>query len=272
MKFGGQILKPFKTPEEWLALIAELGYSAVYFPLDHKAADCDIDAYMSAAYENGLMIAEIGAWSNPMSPNKTEAHNAMENCKKQLALAEHVGAACCVNISGSRGNRWDGPHPDNFTKETFNKIVETVQEIIDAVNPKRTFYTLELMPWMYPYNADTYLELIRAIDHPRFAVHLDPVNIINSPLDYFNNGAIIRECFDKLGPYIKSCHAKDIFLEDGLTVHLNEKRPGLGALDYRTYLDCLRKLDDVPLMMEHIQEHDEVVQAAKFIRSLEASL
>ena len=58
------------------------------------------------------------------------------------------------------------------------------------------------------------------------SVHLDPVNMICSPQRYFNNAAFLRECFAKLGPYIKSCHAKDILLRDTLTVHLDEMRPG----------------------------------------------
>ena len=60
-------------------------------------------------------------------------------------------------------------------------IVQTVREIIDAVKPVRTFYTLETMPWMYPDSAHSYLELIRAIDRERFAVHLDVVNLVCSP-------------------------------------------------------------------------------------------
>jgi hypothetical protein len=31
-----------------------------------------------------------------------------------LALADEIGSLCCVNISGSRGSQWDGPHPDNL--------------------------------------------------------------------------------------------------------------------------------------------------------------
>ena len=132
-------------------------------------------------------------------------------------------------------------------------IVQTVREIIDAVKPIRTFYTLETMPWMYPDSADSYLELIRAIDRERFAVHLDVVNLICSPQRYFANAALIRECVAKLGPQIKSCHAKDIALADRLTVHLDEVRPGLGGLDYRALLRELNGLDpDLPLMLEHL--------------------
>ena len=148
-------------------------------------------------------------------------------------------------------------------------IVQTVREIIDAVKPVRTFYTLETMPWMYPDSADSYLELIQAIDRERFAVHLDVVNLVCSPQRFFANAALIRECVAKLGPQIKSCHAKDIALADRLTVHLDEVRPGLGGLDYRTLLRELNELDlDLPLMLEHLPNEVEYDQAASYVRSV----
>jgi sugar phosphate isomerase/epimerase len=268
MLFGGQLFKPFASPDEWIGRVKEMGFNAAYFPLGAQSPDNEIDAYAKAAEENCIAIAEVGAWSNPMSPDPAEAKKALQYCKDQLHLAERVGAYCCVNISGSCGPRWDGPSAENFTQLAFDKVVAVTQEIIDAVNPVRTFYTLELMPWMYPYSADTYADLIKAVNRPAFAVHMDPTNIIASPLDYFNNGEIIRGLFAKLGLYVKSCHAKDIHLSDSMTVHLSEVRPGLGKLDYRAYVDCLKQLKSpAPLMIEHLGSHEEVAAAAEYIRS-----
>ena len=95
-------------------------------------------------------------------------------------------------------------------EDTYALSVDTVRQIIDAVNPKHTFYTIEPMPWMYPDSPDNYLKLIRDIDRPAFAVHMDYTNMINGLDKYFNSDDFIRECFQKLGPYIKSIHAKDI--------------------------------------------------------------
>jgi len=226
-----------------------------------------IRAYERAAQAADIVIAEVGAWSNPLSSDPEECRTAMEKNKAGLALADEIGARCCVNISGSRGQRWDGPHADNLTPETFEMIVEAVREIVDAVEPRRAFYTLETMPWMYPDSADSYLDLIRAIDRSQVAVHLDPVNIVCSPQRYYGNAALLRECFDKLGPWIVSCHAKDILLRDHLTVHLDEVGPGEGGLDYAVYLYELDKLDpDVPLILEHMRTADEYQAGAAYVR------
>jgi sugar phosphate isomerase/epimerase len=114
------------------------------------------------------------------------------------------------------------------------------------------------------------LELVRAIDRPRFAVHLDPVNMVSSPRRYYDTASLLRSCFEQLGPFIKSCHAKDIRLRDDLTVHLEEVRPGLGVLDYPVYLGMLSRLDaDTPLMLEHLPSEEEYDRAAAFIRGVD---
>jgi sugar phosphate isomerase/epimerase len=178
-----------------------------------------------------------------------------------------------VNIAGTLAQEWDGPHPENLSRETFALIVDTVRDIVDSVEPRRTFYSLEPMPWSPPDSPDGYLELIRAIDRPRFAVHLDPVNFINSPARFYDNAGLLRECFAKLGPQIKSCHAKDITLANELTVHLAEVRPGLGALDYRVFLTEMDRLDpDTPLLVEHLPTDAEYAAAVAHIRGVAGEL
>jgi sugar phosphate isomerase/epimerase len=269
MRLGGPVFDKVTDPESWTAAVQRSGYRAAYCPVDADTDHAVARDYVEAARRADIVIAEVGAWSNPISPDAVVRSAAMVRCKEQLALADRIGARCCVNIAGSRGAQWDGPHPENLADETFDLIVETVREIIDAVNPTRTFYALEAMPWIFPDSPDSYLRLIDAIDRPAFAVHLDPVNMINSPARYYRTGEFIRECFSKLGGHIKTCHAKDIALSGKLTVHLDEVRPGLGGLDYRTFLRELNRLDsDIPLMLEHLPSAEEYNLAAAQLRSI----
>ncbi|HIB99526.1 TPA: sugar phosphate isomerase/epimerase, partial [Candidatus Poribacteria bacterium] len=263
MRLGGPLFGVTNSPEEWVETVKDHGYRASYCPIGYDAEDHEIQAYRRAAKKADIVIAEVGAWSNPISPNQQIRREAVEKCKRSLQLADEIGAKCAVNIAGSRGEKWDGPDSSDLTTDTFDLIVETVRDIIDTVNPQRSFYCLETMPWMYPDSTDSYVELLKAIDRKGCAAHLDPVNLICSPQRYFNNGSLIKECFAKLGPYIKSCHAKDILLHDQLTTHLDEVQPGKGRLDYTIYLRELSKLDhDTPLMMEHLHSEEEYREAA----------
>ncbi|MDQ1256910.1 MAG: hypothetical protein QG656_1510 [Candidatus Hydrogenedentes bacterium] len=269
MRLGGPVFDAFGDPAQWVETLRRLGYSAAYCPVDNKASDDAVKAFADAAAAANIVIAEVGAWSNPMSPDEKTRTAALEHCKAQLDLADRIGARCCVNIAGSRGAKWDGPSPDDLKEETFGLIVDMVRDIIDSVKPTRSYYTLETMPWMYPDSPDCYLRLFKAIDRERFAVHLDPVNLVCSPQRYYGNAALIRECFALLGPHIKSCHGKDILLQDKLTTHLDEVRPGLGGLDYAVFLRELDALDpDTPLMLEHLSAAEEYTQAAAHVRSV----
>lgn len=267
MRLGGPIFAATDGPESWAAAVQAAGYRAAYCPLTPEADDATVRAYAAAAGGANIVIAEVGTWSNPLSPDPEIAGAALEKCRAGLDLADRMGARCCVNIAGSRADHWYGPHPDNLTEENFQRIVTMVRAIVDEVQPTRTFYALEAMPWIYPDSADAYLRLLRAVDRPAFAVHLDPVNLVCSPQRYFATGPLLQDCFAKLGPYIKSTHAKDILLRGDLTVHLQEVRPGLGNLDYPVFLRELSRLDpDIPLMLEHLPNQQEYQAAATHIR------
>jgi len=273
MRLGGPLADPFDTPERYVAAAAKLGFAATFCPVGDAAADDTVAAYAAAAASADVVIAEVGAWSNPISADPAERAEALALCQRRLPLAERIGARCCVNIAGSRGPKWDGPHADNASADTFDLIVETVREIIDAVAPTRTAYTLEPMPWVPPDSPDSYLELLRAVDRPAFGVHLDPVNMIHSPPRYYGNADFLRECFAKLGPHIRSVHAKDIALSSKLTTHLDECRPGTGGLDYRTFLAEMDKLPpDTPILLEHLPDAEACRLAADHVRAVAAEI
>ncbi|MDE6839143.1 MAG: sugar phosphate isomerase/epimerase [Acutalibacter sp.] len=273
MRFGGFIFQPWTSPQEWAQAALAAGYSAVYFPVDHTAPQSLIDGYRDAAREADLVICEIGVWNNTLDQDPVKREEAVDRAVRQLELADYVGANCCVNIAGSYSAQWDGPHPDNFTPKAFEDIVLTTQRIIDRVNPQNTCYSLEPMPWMYPDTPESYLALIEAIDRSGFGVHLDMVNVINSPALYYRNGEVIRDWFQKLGDRVRSCHAKDIRLAGRLTVHLDECRPGAGGLDYRTYLECVSRLPErTCLMLEHMTEAQDYVEATRYLKGLAAEM
>jgi sugar phosphate isomerase/epimerase len=271
VRLGGPVDSNFTDPAGWIKAVKALKYSSAYCPVQPGAAPELVKSYRSEASRNNIIIAEVGVWNNMLDPAKAARDTAIIKNIECLRLADEIGAACCVNISGAKGEIWDGPYKGNYEKETFEEIVETVRYIIDQAKPVNTFYALEPMPYMLPDSPDSYLDLIKAIDRKQFAVHLDPVNMISDPRRYFNNAGFLRECFSKLGPYIKSVHAKDIEILPKLTMHLEERRPGTGSLDYRVFLEEMSKLKDIPFMMEHLGNFEDYKLAADFIRTTGAS-
>ncbi|HCL03212.1 MAG TPA: sugar phosphate isomerase/epimerase [Lachnoclostridium phytofermentans] len=267
MRIGGGIEKPYSNPEEWYQLVKELGYRAVLSPIDYRASQDEKRAYLQCVKEHDLIIGEVGAWKNAIAFNELERKEALTFCKNQLALADELGANCCVNISGSRGELWDGCYKENYQSDTYALVVDSIREIIDAVKPTRTFYTIEPMPWMVPDSPEEYLKLMKDVDRGAFGVHLDFVNMINCPKRYVYHEEFIKECFEKLGPMIKSIHGKDVWMENKYTTLIHETMPGKGILNYQLITRLCEQLGtDTTLFVEHLPDFDSYKQAAGYVR------
>jgi len=270
IRIGGPVFGVANDPEELAQAHKKLGYGAAYCPsVDLNDTD-RIRAIREAFSRTDVVIAEVGRWVNLLDADPARRAANLKTVTEGLALAEAVGARCCVDIAGSYSKEnWFGPHPKNLSQEFFDATVENARKIIDAVKPKRAKFTLEVMGWALPDSVESYLKLIRAIDRKGFGVHLDPCNMINSPRRFYDNTGLLNKCFDKLGPWIVSCHAKDLTWDVEMNVHFREVCLGTGSLDYTTYLKRLATLPgDVPLMIEHMQGPEEYDRSRRYLLDL----
>jgi sugar phosphate isomerase/epimerase len=246
-----------EDPAAFARAHARFGYGAAYLPSTLTMADGRLLAQWEAAFQReDVVLAEIGIWRNLVTPeDRTHAAN-LSFAAEKLAVADAVGARCAVSYIGSlaAGAEYFQSVPANFGKEGFEAAVAACRDVIDAASPKRAKFSLEMMQYSVPDSIESYLELIRAVDRPAFAAHLDPVNLIMTPRVYWQNGALISQCFDRLGPFLASCHAKDVInVHHPASLEFAETPVGAGVLDYRTYLRELDRLPrEVPLMLEHL--------------------
>ena len=272
MRLGGSVIGAWQTPEQWRALLKASRFKTVTSPVDSRTNRALAGEILHATREMGVTVAEAGVWRNALSPDRKEREAALQYARNQLAFAEEHGIPCCVNVAGSRGQRWDGAYKDNYSQETYDLIVESVQDIIDSVQPKKTCYSLEPMPWMLPDGPDEYLQMILDIDRAQFKVHMDFVNMINSPRRFLFAHEFIEECLQKLGGNVISLHLKDSRLDQPFTSLIHEAAPGKGSLDFRLVLKSIdRHLSkDMPVLLEHMNSfeeyaaaYDHVAQAAR---------
>ncbi len=269
MLLGGTVTGNYTSPEEWEKLLTASRFRAITAPFNCRTSREDIDAYCAIIRKHGVRIAEIGVWKNLMDPDPAKAAEAMSYAKGQLALGDELGIPCCVNIAGTPGDAdWDGADPGNYSPETYERLICQIREILDEVKPVRTCYTLEPMPWMIPDGPDVYLQLIRDVDRPQFAAHMDFVNMICSPRRYLGSKAFIEECFSKLAPYIRSTHIKDSRMDlCRLTSFFEECNPGEGGLDYVSVLKIIDRYlpKDAPVLLEHMHTFEEYAAAYDYV-------
>jgi sugar phosphate isomerase/epimerase len=267
---GGPIYLDSDDPGALAREHRRLGYRAAYIPKVERHEEDRIKAIVKEFAAQDVVIAEVGAWVNMLDPDTEKRRRNLEYVEQRLALAEEVGARCCVNIAGSYDPKvWYAPNPKNFSQEFIDATVENCRRLIDAVKPSRTKFSIEMMPYSFPSGPEEYLKLLKAVDRKAFAVHLDVCNAINTPQRMYNNGAVIRECFQKLGPWIASCHAKDLAWENYYQVCFREVIPGRGHIAYKTYLAELSELPtQSPLMLEHLNSAEEYDEARKYIATV----
>jgi sugar phosphate isomerase/epimerase len=246
------------------------GYRAAYCPDIALADRARIRATAEAFARQDVAIAEVGRWVNLLDADPAAQRKNLATVTEGLALAEAVGARCCVDIAGSFSpSSWFGPHPDNLSERFFDAAVENARSIIDAVKPARARFCYEMMAWSLPDSPDACLHMVRAVDRPAFGVHLDPCNLVNSPERYYRSSDLLRECYAKLAPWIVSVHAKDLTWDVEMSVHFREVRPGQGSLDYGVLLsEHARLAPDAPLMLEHLATDAEYDAARDHVREV----
>ena len=177
VRLGGPIFLKSEDPAELAREHRKWGYSAAYCPPVEVENGDRIRAIEKAYAAEDVVIAEVGAWVNMLDPDAEKRRKNLEYVTRRLALADAVGALNCVDIAGSfNAAVWYGPHPKNLSNEFFDATVENCRRVIDGVKPKRSKFTLEMMGWMLPDGPDSYLRLMKAIDRPAFAVHMDVCN------------------------------------------------------------------------------------------------
>ena len=196
VRLGGPVFDVPPDPEAFALAHRKLGYRAAYCP-DVRLNDKErIRDYAAACAKHDVVIAEVGRWCNLLDADAAKRAANMATVTDGLALAEAIGARCCVDIAGSFNTTvWFGPHPDNLSPRFFDAAVENARKIIDAVKPQRAKFSYEMMGWSLPDGADAYLKMIKAIDRPAFGVHLDPCNAINSPEKFYHNTALLERVF-----------------------------------------------------------------------------
>ena len=269
IRLGAPVSVEGGDPEALALAHRAKGYRAAYCPVIRLDDRESIRATVEAFARHDVAIAEVGRWVNLLDADPEARKKNLATVTEGLALAEAVGARCCVDIAGSFSTTsWFGPHPDNLSPRFFDAAVENARAIIDAVKPARTVFSYETMPWSLPDSPEACLRMLKAVDRKAFAVHLDPCNLVSSPERYYRSTDVVRECYRTLGPHIASVHVKDLTWDVEMAVHFREVRAGLGSMDYGSWLaEHARNAPEAPLMLEHLEKDTDYDAARDHVRA-----
>lgn len=259
------------NPENYLLEHKKKGYTAAYCPDGLSVESTDlIREYRKEAEKRNILFSEVGAWCNLLTSEKALRKQNLQMVIDRLALAEELGAKTCVNIVGTRcEENWFGPAEGNYSEDFFAEAVDTARSIVDAVHLRHTKLSFEMMPYCFLDSPEEYLRFLKAVDRKEVGVHFDPVNCINSPRIYYQNGLFLQEAFRLLGDRIVSIHLKDIRIDHTLVSTAFDEVPiGQGNMDYRILLREASKLSpEIPLMLEHLEKEEDYDLAIQQVRN-----
>lgn len=269
MRLGGNVFYKGRDAEEYAQLHVRKGYGAALCPewisLDRPE---ELENFKRVMKQHDIQIAEVGAWCNPLHPDKAEAEEKIRYMIERLRLAEALEATTCVNILGTKQtSNWFGADKACYGESFFEEAVLVSQRIIDAVKPTHTKLSFEMMPYCFLDSPQEYLRFLEAVNRKEAGVHLDICNTMNHPRRFYANGEFIKETFQLLKDYIVTLHLKDIMLRpDLLTVAFEEVLIGTGGIDYTVLMQEIAKLPaDTPAMLEHMETEEEYTQAAEVV-------
>ncbi len=236
--------------------VRDLGFSGIFtrfrrnHPLETSRAQADRVRRLMA--DEGVRLYQAtGFWQNLVTPDETQRSEAVRVLQAALRLAGWLGARGIDTGPGSVNP--DGPwfpHPYNWTQTARHQLIKSLREAAPAAEDAGVYLSLEGHQLVTLESPEVTAEVIDAVGSPWVRSDYDSANWITRR-EVFDTGPALDRHFDILGNRIISCHAKDIWIENRLALHLQDGCPGKGLLDFRTLFRRMEALSpDYPVIAE----------------------
>lgn len=243
------------TPE-MCRRVRELGFSGIFTRF--RANDPCTAGKDEALRVRDLLASEgirlyqaTGFWQNMVTPDENARAESVRTIQAALRLAGWLGARGIDTGPGSMNP--DGPwfpHPYNYTEQAKHQLIKTLNESKGAAEEAGVFLSLECHQLVTLKTPEIAREVLDAVNSPWVRCDYDSANWITLE-DIYDTGRALNHHFDVMGKHIVSCHAKDIWIENRLTLHLQDGCPGKGLMDFKTLFRRMEALDpDYPVIAE----------------------
>lgn len=203
------------------------------------------------AGEGVRLYQATGYWQNMITPDESQRQESVKVIQAALQLAGWLGARGIDTGPGSMNP--DGPwfpHPDNWTESAQTQLVKTLKECTTAAEDAGVYLSLESHQLVTLQTPEITKSILDEVDSPWVRCDYDSANWITLDTVY-DTTAALNHHFDVLGNHIVSCHAKDIWIENRLALHLQDGCPGKGLMDFKTLFQRMEALSpDYPVIAE----------------------
>ena len=236
--------------------VRKLGFAGIFTrfrknnPLDTPKAKAQRVRDLLA--DQGLrMFQATGFWQNLVTSDESQRKDSVRVVQAALRLAGWMGARGIDTGPGSMNP--DGPwfpHPANWTAAARQSLIKSLRESAPVAEDSGVYLSLEGHQLVTLESAEITRDILDAVGSRWVRSDYDSANWITRETVY-DTGAAVNHHFDVLGAHIVSCHAKDVWLENRLTLHLQDGCPGKGNMDFKTLFRRIEALSpEYPVIAE----------------------
>lgn len=198
-------------------------------------------------------IYMLGAYFNPVHPNKDEVIKGVNYFKDMLSIQTTLNASYVGTESGSlMGSPW-GYMKENHTDETFEMLFPIFEDLLAHAEKVDGKIAIE-GAWNHVlYSPKRVNEFVRRLNHDRLFVTVDLYNFLNID-NYKHQNEIFDEAIHLMKDKIKIIHFKDYIVKDN---KLKQVGLGQGLMDYPYIINKIKQeLPHAFLIFEGVKRDD----------------
>ena len=164
-------------------------------------------------------------------PDAAVREAAIASVQRGMAIAASLNAHHYLFRPGSLNpdGAWTS-HRDNHLPESMERLIDTLKPIAEHAEQHELTLVMETHAVSIMGSPEICREVVERVGSDRLRIVMDFVNHFQTLLQVYNSEERLNHIFDVMGPVAPMAHIKDISVQNGLVLHLNEEVPGEGEL------------------------------------------
>ena len=264
---------PRAVTEEVLKRGLELGVTSVCYhgPReildDLTTSDCN---RANDLYDNlGLELAQFGIGYREclFDPDGAVRDRVVRTIHRGLEVGRALNAHNVLIRTGSLNpsGSYD-PAPENHEPGCLEVLIDTLSRVAKKAEEEGMTVVVETHALTIMGSPEINRQVIDAVGSDHLRVVMDFVNHFQSLAQVYNSTERLNHIYDVMGPISTVSHIKDISVEPGFVIHMNEEVPGAGELDLVTAVRRWEALyPEGYMLVEHLPE-DKIPIAVANVR------
>ena len=211
---------------------------------------------------SGCEVPLIGAYFNPVHPNKEKTERGIEIFKNYIDVAEELGCSFIGSETGSyNGEPWIY-HPMNHSDEALDRVVNTFSELAQHAAMEHKYIAMEGAFGHVCHTPERLQEAIRRIGKSNIKIIFDLYNYLD-----VSNVTQAYDILDKgLSLFKKRIllfHIKDFVIEE---TKLRQVGVGRGVLDFDIILRKIHDSNPNAILVLEGTTGEDIDYAVSFLR------